>query len=348
MKYKMDNEAKDFLLKLLSSSGVSGNETETTRLFRSYIQPYCDRVETDVMGNVTGVINPSSTHKLLISAHADEVGLQVTGIKDNGYLSFRSIGGIDLLSLYGRQVLILTDTGKIHGIVGRNKDHTNYDNSGAVCLRLSDLWIDIGTCNKDETAKLVSIGDYITFPGNATMLSDNTICSKSLDNRLGLFVCSQIAKIAASQKTDYAIYIAATVQEEIGTRGMALVAKRVNPDVGLIIDCGHADNSDESKLRLGKGPSFIRNADNHRGLVNQLQDIAGKSKIHYQISVGNNVTGGTDSSRLQLFGENTKVADISIPCKYMHSDCEMADIRDVEATIDLLFHTISKKNLLSE
>lgn len=348
MRYKLDSKSKDFLFKLLSSSGTSGDETETTLLFRSYIQPYCDKVETDVMGNVTGVINPSSPHKLLISAHADEVGLQVTGIKDNGYLSFRSIGGVDLLSLYGQQVSIFTNTGKIQGIVGRNKDHTNYDSVEAICLKLSDLWVDIGTCSKDETSRLVSIGDYISFAENATMLNDNIICSKSLDNRLGLFVCSQIAKMVASQKTDYAIYIAATVQEEIGTRGMALVAKRIKPNVGLIIDCGHADNSDESKLRLGRGPSFIRNADNHRGLVNQLQSIAEKNKINYQISVGNNVTGGTDSSRLQLFGENTKVADISIPCKYMHSHCEMASIQDIEATIDLLFHTISKENLLSE
>lgn len=96
---------------------------------------------------------------------------------------------------------------------------------------------------------------------------------------------------------------------------------------------------------LGDGTALIRNADNHTGLVNEIRQIAKDQGIGYQLSVGNNITGGTDSSRLQLFGGNVKVADISIPCKYMHSRSETADLRDVESTINLLFQTIKQERL---
>lgn len=345
MKYKIDNEGREFLFQLLNSSAPSGYETEATLLFQSYIQACCDKVETDAMGNVVGVINPTSSRKLLISAHIDEIGLQVTSIKDDGSLTFRCIGGLDILSLYGQQVTILTEKGKINGVIGRNKDHTNYDNSGAVCLKHFDLWIDIGACDKQEAMEKVSIGDYATFAANASMLNDMVICSKALDNRLGVFVISQVARMLLRQESDCAIYIAATVQEEIGTRGMALVADRIKPHIGLVVDCGHAGNSNDDRLMLGDGTALIRNADNHTGLVNEIRQIAKEQGIGYQLSVGNSITGGTDSSRLQLFGGNVKVADISIPCKYMHSRSETADLRDVESTINLLFQTIRQERL---
>lgn len=343
MKYKIDDDGKEFLFQLLNASAPSGCENEAVLLFQSYIQSCCDTVEADAIGNVVGVINPTSPHKLLISAHIDEIGLQITGIKDNGNLTFRCVGGLDILSLYGQQIVILTEKRKINGVIGRNKDHTNYDNSGAICLKQSDLWIEIGASDKQEAMRNVSIGDYATFAPNVSMLNDTVICSKALDNRLGVFVISQVARMLFQLEPDCGIYIAATVQEEIGTRGMALIADKIKPHIGLVVDCGHAGNGNEDKLIQGEGIALIRNADNHTGLVNEIKKIAQEQGIPYQLSVGNNVTGGTDSSRLQLFGGNVKVADISIPCKYMHSRCETADLRDVESTINLLFQTIKEE-----
>lgn len=345
MKYKIDNEGKEFLLQLLNSSAPSGYEDEAALLFQSYIQPCCDIVEMDAMGNVVGIINSTSPHKLLISAHIDEVGLQVTGVKEDGSLTFRCVGGLDILSLYGQQIVILTDKGKINGVIGRNKDQTNYDHSGAICLKQSDLWVDIGACNKQEAMEKINIGDYATFAANTSMLNDTVICSKALDNRLGVFAIAQVARMLLRQRPDCAIYIAATVQEEIGTRGMALVADRIKPHIGLVVDCGHAGNSKDDKLIIGNGTALIRNADNHTGLVNEIRQIAHKQEIGHQLSVGNNITGGTDSSRLQLFGGDVKVADLSIPCKYMHSGCGIADLYDVENTINLLFEIIKEERL---
>jgi len=294
------------------------------------------------MGNIVGVINPSATHKILVAAHMDEVGLQITGIRSNGYLTFRPIGGIDILSLYGQQVTILTAGGKVNGIIGRNKEQTNYDQSGSASLKQSDLWIDIGVTDRAEAEKIVSIGDFATFASNVNMLNNNTICSKALDDKSGLFVISQLAMMLSKEKLNSAIYIAGTVQEEIGTRGMAVVANRIKPHAGLVVDVGHAGSNEDDKLKLGNGPALIRNADNHFGLMTDIQRIAKENSIPFQLSAGNNITGGTDSSRLQLFGENTKTVDISIPCKYMHSPCEVVDIRDLESTISLLLCAIKE------
>ena len=43
---------------------------------------------------------------------------------------------------------------------------------------------------------------------------------------------------------------------------------------------------------------------------------------------------------LQLTANGVATANISIPCRYMHSHTEMCDWRDIECAIELLTQTI--------
>ena len=48
----MDAPAHGFLEQLLTTPSPSGYEHEVQKLVRARIQPWCDSVRTDVMGNV--------------------------------------------------------------------------------------------------------------------------------------------------------------------------------------------------------------------------------------------------------------------------------------------------------
>lgn len=346
MNYKTDKESIDFLFDLLNTSSPSGYEKEARELYVRYIKPYCDEVQCDAMGNVTGVLNGDNPVKILLAAHLDEVGLQITGIKPTGLLTFRPVGGIDILSLYGHEVNILSKHGKIKGIIGADKERINFDSNNAVCLKYSDLWIDIAT-HDEECSKMVEIGDFACFSSNSR-LREQQVCSKSLDDKIGVFILSQVVRFAQKEKLACCLYAAATVQEEIGTRGMAVLAQNLKPHLGFIVDVGDVGYTNEkynTKLQIGKGAGLVKNADNDLELLERVKLIAKENDIPIQLSAGRHITGGTDSSRLQLFGGGTRVIDISIPCKYMHSHNEIVNIRDVESAVNLILKIISNPEL---
>jgi endoglucanase len=347
MNYKVDQESLNFLFDLLNTSSPSGSEKEATKLYARYIEPYCDTVQFDTIGNVTGVLKENNPLKVLLGAHIDEVGLQITGIKSTGLLTFRTVGGIDILSLYGHEVIILSKHGKINGIIGGDREKMNFDSGNAICLKYTDLWIDIDTHSDEETCKMVDIGNFACFRNNPR-LQNNRVYSKSLDDKIGVFIISQILKSVKKEKLSCCLYATATVQEEIGTKGMAVLAQSIRPELGFIVDVGHVDYTNEkysSKLHIGKGVGLIKNTDNHSGLFEWTELTAKENNIPIQLSIGKNITGGTDSSKLQLFGGNTKVIDISIPCKYIHSHNEIVDIKDVESAINLILHILSNQKI---
>ena len=46
--------------------------------------------------------------------------------------------------------------------------------------------------------------------------------------------------------------------------------------------------------------------------------------------------GGTDASAMQTSRGGIPVCTISIPCRYVHSACEVIDMRDMDAGLKLL------------
>jgi endoglucanase len=51
---------RDFLLELLSTPSPSGNEMAIQRKMRAYMTGFADRVDTDMSGNVLGILNPDA------------------------------------------------------------------------------------------------------------------------------------------------------------------------------------------------------------------------------------------------------------------------------------------------
>ena len=80
----------------------------------------------------------------------------------------------------------------------------------------------------------------------------------------------------------------------------------------------------------GRFPSAVQIENDRRS-----DDHAEAEGIEYSISASGRGTS-TDADVLQISRAGIPTGLVSIPLRYMHSPVEMVDLRDVEATVELL------------
>lgn len=342
----IDAKAKKFLEELLMTCGPSGFEFEQAKVYRDYLRPFAHDIRTDVLGNTIARLNPDAKFQFMLSGHYDEIGFQVVSIMPQGLISFRSVGGIDPLTLPGTGVEILTEKGHIPGVIGRKPIHLQTPDERKAVPKIEDLWIDIGAADQ-KAAKLVQVGDPVAFARNFEMLSKTCVHSKSLDDKIGAFVIAEAFRQLSKRKIKVGVACVGTVQEELGLRGAITGAFGVNPDAAIAVDVGFATDVPGIKpellgdIKLGAGAELQRNADNNPPLLNRILKAAAKHKIPYQMTTGHRATGGTDTAAIQMTRGGVATALISIPNRYMHTPAEICDLRDVESAVDLIVETIA-------
>ncbi|MFX0152867.1 MAG: peptidase M28, partial [Candidatus Hodarchaeota archaeon] len=81
-----------FLEKISNAFGPPGHEIEVTRIVKEYVSKFSDEVFNDKTGSLIFRLG-SSGPKIMLAGHIDEIGMLVTGISKEGYLSFTQIGG---------------------------------------------------------------------------------------------------------------------------------------------------------------------------------------------------------------------------------------------------------------
>jgi endoglucanase len=340
--WKFNNNIENQLTSLLNICTPSSMEMQTAEFLRNDWKKIGLYVKTDVMGNVYGILNPTSNFTIGLVAHIDVVSIQITKVLDNGLLLFRRIG-TSLCSLIGKRVYIVSGSSIIQGIIGYDPlDGKLFERA----LSDEDLWIDIGTESKKESLTYVNVGDFAVYEPHYNRIGRHKICSAGLDNRIGVFIAMEIMKWFSRQPSGISLCTVGSVQEEIGLRGAQIIGNNTKMDVCFVIDVDFATdiitNKDKQtgELILGKGVGLCRKADNNIVLQSIIKDVAGRNSLPCQINLGRNIYGNTDAASLQLQGSGIPVANISIPCRYMHSSNEICDIRDVECAVNLLIRCI--------
>ncbi len=336
----MDKRIKDILFQSLETPSPSGNEEQVTNLFASFVAPYVDTVKTDVFGNCIAH-KEGPGEKIVIMAHADEIGLMISHIDDNGYLYFKEVGGIDTNILPGKRVSIAGINGPVTGIIGKKPIHLQDRKEGAKELNPEDLWIDIAADNKEDASGMVEIGSMATVISAPLEMKKNLIASKSLDDKIGLAILMGIAQSLPSSNSDKDIYLIASVQEELGSRGAQPVSNSILPDVGIAIDVTHATDYPtmspikDGDISLGKGVVITVGPNMDKSLTATFKHIAQKNAIPYQVEPIARPTG-TDARMMQVAGTGIRTALISIPCRYMHTPNEIVSLEDADCAIQLL------------
>ena len=110
------------LKKIINAAGVSGYESEITKIMYDEFRKITKEVEIDNFGNVIAR-KGKGTKKIMIAAHMDEIGLLVKYITKDGYLNFIKIGGIDDRVLVGQRVIVKSKKGDVNGVIGMKPPH---------------------------------------------------------------------------------------------------------------------------------------------------------------------------------------------------------------------------------
>ena len=319
------------LERICSASGVSGNEDEVRDLLKEICKQYSN--ETDVMGNLL-VSTGGKGKKIMLAAHMDEVGLIVSGIEDNGFLRFKTVGGIDTGVLIGKKIYI--GENKIPGIIGIKAVHLQKDEKDLI--KEDELYIDIGARNKDEAAASVNLGDYAMFEPVFIKFGENLLAAKALDDRAGCAVMTEILKRNGGKN----LCLAFTAQEEVGCRGASAAAERFDPDVALVVETTICQDvyptpADKTPTKVGGGPviTFLdRSAVPDREVIKSLTEIADKNKIPWQYKKTN--MGGTDAGSISRAAEGIPTAVVALPCRNLHSPVTVISYDDYNNLIKLI------------
>jgi len=338
----------DTLEKLSNACGIAGREEEVRSLMKKFLKPYVDEVKEDKLGNVIGIKRgKKNASKVMLAAHMDEIGLLVKTISKEGFIQFAKIGGIDDRILLAQNVIVYTEKGPLHGIIGSKPPHIQKEEERKRVLTCDELFIDIGAENQEQAKKMgVKIGDPVGFDIKFAKVGKNIVIGRAFDDRVGCAVMVEVMK--RLEKTECTVYAVGTVQEEVGLRGATTAAFGIYPDVGIALDVTVAGDVPgvrevEAPIKLGKGPS-IEIADMgliaHPKVVRLLVDAAEENKIPYQLETG--LPGSTDAARISLTREGVPSGVISIPTRYIHSPSSLLSLEDAEKTVKLTVAAIQK------
>ena len=327
---------KEFLFKLLRTGSVSGNEAELEKKIYDYMQDKADLVTVDELGNVTAIINPDAQFKVLLSGHADEIGLMISAVGSDGMLMVTRIGGIYTTAYPGHKVRIYTKNGILYGAVANSHQIAKNKEIDA-----SDLRIDIGAKDRDDALKYVDLGDTVTFDTDVRELLNDCITGRALDDRLGAFIVMEALAEAKKKGASVGCYAVTTTGEETTGNGAYFTASRVKPNIAIAVDVTYtSDNcgisaAETGDIAVGKGPVICNNPSIHKKVNQQLRACAQKLNMELQTEAASGRTG-TDGDIIHKTGIGVPFALVSIPLRYMHNPAEVGSLKDVQDCIDLL------------
>jgi putative aminopeptidase FrvX len=331
----MRTESYEFLKRLLSTPGPSGNEGATAGVWRGEAEKFAE-VRGDRMGNSFATLNAGGSPKVMLSGHIDEIGLMITHVDDQGLLRFTGVGGWDAQVLVGQRVLIQTGSGEVPGVIGRKAIHLMEAEERKKVSQIKDLWVDIGAKDGDEAKGMVRVGDVGVLDQGVLELPNGRVASRSLDNRMGAFVVLEALRLLSEEGgTTPEVVAVASVQEEIGLYGARGAAFGLDPDAAIAVDVTHATDTpgvsknENGDHALGSGP-VIKRASNLSPIISDgLIAAAEEAEIAYTLEADSRSTG-TDADAIQFTRAGIATGLVSCPNRYMHSPNEIVDLEDLE------------------
>lgn len=337
----MLNTIKD----LCALPGISGREHAVRDYIIQHLQdaPAVGAIRVDRLGNCIVSLKgrKAAPKTVLFAAHMDEVGVIVTGITEDGYLRFDTVGGMTPDVLFSRTVWV---NGR-PGVIGGKAVHQCKGEEKTKIPAIRSMLIDIGADSKEEAYAIAREGDAVTFSPASFPLAENKLCAKALDDRAG---CALLLQLAHTEP-EYDVTLVFTVQEEIGLRGAMTAAFALQPEIAVVVDSTTAADSagvpsDKQVCRMGDGPvvSFMdRQTMYDPSLYAYIRQLAEQHGIPTQTK--SMVAGGNDAGAFQRMGEGAYTAAVSLPCRYIHSPSSVLleqDITDTYRFLELLLNTL--------
>lgn len=335
--------AENTLKPLSLMHAPTGQEDEVADFMEKKFKECGFSVTRDTLGNV--IARKGKGKKVLIAAHMDEISMAVKSITEKGFLKFVKVGGIYDPSLVGARVLVHAKDRRL-GVIATKAPHQMDAEEMKKVQEAKDTYIDVGVSSKKEAEKLgLRPGTHITFTGEFGHLNEHWVAGKAFDNRVGCTVVCGLAESYAQSTPPVELCLVGTVREESGLFGAGVATFALEPDFAIAVDVTHAfgapgESEEDVPIGLGKGPALAVLEGSGYGLITPthviewLETVAKKSGVPLQMDV--HERGATDASRMQYIRQGVLTASIGVPLRYMHSQNEVIDLRDIEQTVKYL------------
>ena len=328
---------QELLERVCNAPGVPGYEDAVQEVVREVLGASCDEVRRDRLGNVIGLRRATRPPegrrpcRVVLAAHADEIGMMVKHIGDDGFIRFQPVGGLNPQVLVSQRVVI-HGRQAVHGVVVPDTRRESREK----VTPLEELFIDVGL--DGETARQrVEVGDVVTFAADVAPLNEKVYVGRNFDDRIGTYCLLEAVRRVGDTAAD--VYAVSSVQEEVGVRGMRVAAYAVEPDIGIALDgslsWGPYVKAHQRLCAMGKGSGvYIMDGltIGDRRLVRFLFDLCERFEIPFQRNIG----GGTDASAIQRARAGALTTTVGAPVRYMHSTVQLCHADDIDATIRLL------------
>ncbi|MDP3388245.1 MAG: M20/M25/M40 family metallo-hydrolase [Eubacteriales bacterium] len=347
----MKERIREELRQLTRLTGVSGHEQEVIKHIRSKLENLADDIIIDPWGNLTAIKygkNPGP--KMMIAAHADEIGFVVKNIIKDGFVLFDKSGTASDKVMEGRKVFI---NGRIPGVIGIKPGHIQSPEEIRRVKTSKECYIDIAVSSREEAEQLgISIGDPIGYESSFMEMSNKDyVCTKSIDNRINCTILIKLFEEIKDMEFDGTFFGCFTVQEETGMKGAFMVGNRIEPDYAIVTDTipsgdtPDVDSDRELPIHLGKGPACVM-ADGvgsammftfaHPAVVRIIKEQALQAGVNLQFTTLLGDSYATDSAGLAHAGKGIPTATLAMPRRYSHSPIEMLNLNDAVGSLEIL------------
>ena len=321
-------EAEQVVSRLVETYGVSGVEAPVRDAVRTML-PSWAHPTVDGGGNLW-VVAGKGAPKVVFVAHLDEIGFDVTAIRDDGTLELRPRGGF-IPSLYEAQpALIHAGSAPIPAVflprdsIGRTPGRS----PGAIRA-------DPGTGSKAATEALgIKVGTTLTMPKSYARLVGTRATGRSFDDRVGSAALVLALRRIDPTKLTHAVAFVWSTREEVGLDGARIVADSLKDGSAVVLAIDTFVSADSpleiptfALAPIGRGP-VARAVDNSSvtptRLVDSLVALARARGIPFQVGATN---GGNDGSTFAAYG--VPDAPMGWPLRYSHSPAEVIDLKDL-------------------
>jgi tetrahedral aminopeptidase len=298
------------------------------------------------VGNVLAKVGGSG-RKIALVAHADEIGLMVKSVSDEGFLHVWPYGSDNLgqpprwFMPLNQPALVLTEDGLVEGVIATASGHVVGRKDPKEPWKWNDWFIDIGVRSRDE-ADALGVGPGCRAIWNPpTRRIGRNIVGKAMDDRAALAIATLVGeRLAAERRLPYELWLASTVQEENGLIGASSLVDEIALDAAIALDVGltgdiPGPDARDFPAKLGAGPTVVYQ-DAHCHYSRRLSDALVAVGRRHDIPVQRAIFQHFGSDGAALIRRGVESALVAYPTRYTHSPIETVDEGDIDATVDLL------------
>ncbi len=335
-----------------NANGPSGFEDEVVAVARRYA-PADAALEEDSLRNfyIRRSVHAGTKPVVQLDAHSDEVGFMVQAIRPNGTLKFLPLGGWVNSNIPAHKVRVRDRWGNwIPGITVAKPPHFMTAEEKNRMPALEEMSIDVGASSMEEAKD--EFGIRVAAPAVPDVQFEydekhDLMLGKAFDNRLGCAAIQATLDALGGEELPVDVVGAMAAQEEMGTRGAVVTARRVKPDIAIVFEGCPADDTVVepwlSQTAIHKGP-MLRHIDARMITNPRFQrfalDLAEKLGIPAQEAVRSG--GSTNGAPIHLSNLGVPCIVMGLPVRYIHSHYGIASLEDFKNGVRLAAEIIRR------